>query len=175
MWFSEPHPFPKEDHLPDWTRRDNRVKKGDPLNTFQIWFVIVSFAGRLTFFPLRSTFPQSICIFYPYWNRRYGYDHVIVCNNLCTYSSSTCKEPNLRLPFFSSVNLKMLIMFFLVDGLFGHYFLEFQLYRRLILYHWPSFNIDMPIGVGRREEKRSIMGIRNFNLRRSQVQKEGKD
>ena len=29
MWFGEPHPFPKEDHLPDWTRWDNQVKKGD--------------------------------------------------------------------------------------------------------------------------------------------------
>jgi hypothetical protein len=29
MWFGEPHPFPKEDHLPDWACRDNQVKKGD--------------------------------------------------------------------------------------------------------------------------------------------------
>ena len=30
MWFGEPHPFPeKEDHLPDWARRDNKDTKGD--------------------------------------------------------------------------------------------------------------------------------------------------
>ena len=23
--------FPKEDHLPDWARRDNQIKKGDPV------------------------------------------------------------------------------------------------------------------------------------------------
>ena len=25
MWFVEPHPFPKEDHLPNWERRNNIV------------------------------------------------------------------------------------------------------------------------------------------------------
>jgi hypothetical protein len=25
--------FPKEDHLPDWARRDDKVKKGGQLNT----------------------------------------------------------------------------------------------------------------------------------------------
>jgi len=29
MWSGEPHPFPKDDHLPDWARRDNKVTKGD--------------------------------------------------------------------------------------------------------------------------------------------------
>jgi len=29
MWFGEPHPFPERDHIPDWARRDNQVKKGD--------------------------------------------------------------------------------------------------------------------------------------------------
>ena len=29
MWFGEPHPFPKENHLPDWARRDNKVTQGD--------------------------------------------------------------------------------------------------------------------------------------------------
>ena len=30
MWFGEPHTFPeKEDHLPDWARRDNKDTKGD--------------------------------------------------------------------------------------------------------------------------------------------------
>jgi len=26
--------FPKEDHLPDWARRDNKVTKGDPVDKF---------------------------------------------------------------------------------------------------------------------------------------------
>jgi len=29
MWFGELTRFPKEDHLPDWARRDNKVTKGD--------------------------------------------------------------------------------------------------------------------------------------------------
>jgi hypothetical protein len=30
MWFGEPRPFfPKEDHQPEWARRDNQAKKGD--------------------------------------------------------------------------------------------------------------------------------------------------
>ena len=29
MWFAEPHPFPKEDHLPDRGCGDNKVTKGD--------------------------------------------------------------------------------------------------------------------------------------------------
>jgi len=29
MWFGEPTRFPKEDHVPDWARRDNKVTKGD--------------------------------------------------------------------------------------------------------------------------------------------------
>jgi hypothetical protein len=29
MWFGDPHRFPKEDHLPDWERRDIQGKKGD--------------------------------------------------------------------------------------------------------------------------------------------------
>jgi hypothetical protein len=29
MWFGEPHSLPKEDHLPDWVRRDIQGKKGD--------------------------------------------------------------------------------------------------------------------------------------------------
>jgi len=63
-------------------------------------------------------------------------------------------------------------MLFPMDGLSGTIFLEFQLYK---LYHWPSFKYRHAIGQGTREEERSIMGIRNFDLRRSQVQKEGKD
>ena len=27
--------FPKEDHLPDWARRDNHVKKGDRIDSWQ--------------------------------------------------------------------------------------------------------------------------------------------
>ena len=29
MWFGEPILFPKDDHLPDWARRNNEVTKGD--------------------------------------------------------------------------------------------------------------------------------------------------
>ena len=28
--------FPKEDHLPDWARRDNKVKKGDRVEYFSV-------------------------------------------------------------------------------------------------------------------------------------------
>jgi hypothetical protein len=35
MWFGEPHRLPKEDHLPDWARRDKQGKKGDHVEAYQ--------------------------------------------------------------------------------------------------------------------------------------------
>jgi len=36
MWFGEPHLFPKEDHLPEWARPDNKVTKGDRVERFDV-------------------------------------------------------------------------------------------------------------------------------------------
>ena len=37
MWFGELHPFPKEDHLPDWEIRDYKVTKGERAYLFNLY------------------------------------------------------------------------------------------------------------------------------------------
>ena len=34
--------FPKEDHLPDWARRDNKDTKGDRVDHHHIWMPVLN-------------------------------------------------------------------------------------------------------------------------------------
>jgi hypothetical protein len=40
MWIGEPHPFSKENHLSDWARQDNQVKKGDLVERQTLYFFL---------------------------------------------------------------------------------------------------------------------------------------
>jgi len=50
--------FPKEDHLPDWARRDNKVTKGDRVEYLTVCLVSMTLSG-----PYRSEVDSAKCCY----------------------------------------------------------------------------------------------------------------
>jgi hypothetical protein len=79
--------FPKEDHLPDWARRDNQIKKGDPVECATHHSKIGMSEGIL----INLTSASQICAY------------VLNYYNFCGYQSLCCPVKTTR----ARRNLKM--------------------------------------------------------------------